>query len=52
LIVHRPSTVALADRVALLEHGTITAVGTHSELMASTPSYRAVLSQHAEGVPA
>ena len=51
LVVHRPSTVALADRVALLERGTITAVGTHSELMASTPSYRAVLSQHAEGVP-
>jgi ATP-binding cassette subfamily B protein len=51
LVVHRPSTVALADRVALLEHGTITAVGTHSELMASTPSYREVLSQHAEGVP-
>lgn len=52
LVVHRPSTIALADRVALLEHGTITAVGTHSELMASTPSYRAVLTQHAEGVPA
>jgi len=52
LVVHRPSTVALADRVALLERGTITAVGTHSELMASIPSYRAVLSQHAEGVPA
>ena len=51
LVVHRPSTVALADRVALLERGTITAVGTHSELMASIPSYRAVLSQHAEGVP-
>jgi ATP-binding cassette, subfamily B, bacterial len=52
LVVHRPSTVALADRVALLEGGTITAVGTHSELMESTPSYRAVLSQHAEEVPA
>jgi ATP-binding cassette, subfamily B, bacterial len=50
LVVHRPSTIALADRVALLERGTITAVGSHSELMASTPSYRAVLSQHAEGV--
>ncbi len=37
LVVHRPSTVALADRVALLERGSITAVGTHSELMASTP---------------
>jgi ATP-binding cassette subfamily B protein len=52
LVVHRPSTVALADRVALLEHGTITAVGTHSELMETLPSYRAVLSQHAEEVTA
>jgi ATP-binding cassette subfamily B protein len=48
LVVHRPSTVALADRVALLEDGTITAVGTHSELMATVPSYRAVLSAEAE----
>jgi len=52
LVVHRPSTVALADRVALLEHGTITAVGTHSELMDTVPAYRAVLSQHAEEVSA
>jgi len=52
LVVHRPSTVALADRVALLEGGTIVAVGTHSELMAEVPSYRAVLSQHAEEVTA
>jgi ATP-binding cassette, subfamily B, bacterial len=52
LVVHRPSTVALADRVALLENGTVTAVGTHSELMESEPSYRAVLSQHAEEVAA
>jgi ATP-binding cassette subfamily B protein len=50
LVVHRPSTVALADRVALLEGGTIAAVGTHSELMETVPSYRAVLSQHAEDV--
>ena len=52
LVVHRPSTIALADRVALLEDGTIRAVGTHSELMASEPSYRAVLSQHADEVAA
>jgi len=51
LVVHRPSTVALADRVALLADGTIRAVGTHTELMAREPSYRAVLSQHAEEVP-
>jgi ATP-binding cassette subfamily B protein len=48
LVVHRPSTVALADRVALLENGTITAIGTHSELMATVPSYRDVLSAEAE----
>ena len=52
LVVHRPSTVALADRVALLEAGTIRAVGTHSEQMEREPSYRAVLSQNAEEVPA
>jgi ATP-binding cassette subfamily B protein len=52
LVVHRPSTVALADRVALLEDGTIRAVGTHTELMASQPSYRAVLSQRSEGLAA
>jgi ATP-binding cassette subfamily B protein len=44
LVVHRPSTVALADRVALLQDGVIAAVGTHSELLATVPSYREVLS--------
>jgi ATP-binding cassette subfamily B protein len=50
VVVHRPSTLALADRVALLEGGTITAVGTHHELMARYPSYRAILSQESEAV--
>ncbi|MFY1596375.1 ABC transporter ATP-binding protein [Micromonospora sp. WMMD737] len=50
LVVHRPSTIALADRVALLEQGRITAVGRHSELLAAVPAYRAVLS--AEPTPA
>ncbi|MGW0431685.1 ABC transporter ATP-binding protein [Micromonospora sp. NPDC003197] len=44
LVVHRPSTVALADRVALLTDGRITALGTHSELLATVPAYRALLS--------
>ncbi|KKK04705.1 ABC transporter ATP-binding protein [Micromonospora sp. HK10] len=44
LVVHRPSTVALADRVALLDRGRIVAVGTHSALLAEVPAYRAVLS--------
>src|SRR5262249_48852046 len=48
IVVHRPSTVALADRVALLEDGVITHVGTHSELLATVPAYRSVLSAEAE----
>jgi ATP-binding cassette subfamily B protein len=48
IVVHRPSTVALADRVALLQNGRITHVGTHSELLATVPAYRAVLSAEAD----
>ncbi|MEW9871997.1 ABC transporter ATP-binding protein [Arthrobacter sp. HS15c] len=43
IVAHRPSTVALADRVALLEDGHITAVGTHTELLAENPHYRYVI---------
>ena len=56
LVVHRPSTLALADRVALLDGGAIVATGTHTELMRSNELYRALLSQEyereAEGVTA
>src|SRR5205814_1430923 len=45
LVVHRPSTLALADRVALIEGGTVAAIGTHAELMRSNELYRALLSQ-------
>jgi ATP-binding cassette subfamily B protein len=48
VVVHRPSTLALADRVAFLDGGTVVATGTHSELLASHPAYRAILSQEAE----
>jgi len=44
IVAHRPSTVNLADRVALLEGGRVTAVGTHSELIASNDHYRFVIS--------
>ena len=44
IVAHRPSTVALADRVALLERGRITAVGTHSELLRTSTHYRHVIS--------
>ena len=43
VVAHRASTVLLADRVALLQNGTITHVGTHSELLASVPEYRYLL---------
>jgi ATP-binding cassette, subfamily B, bacterial len=39
VVAHRPSTVALADRVALLDDGLIAAVGSHRELMATDPVY-------------
>jgi ATP-binding cassette subfamily B protein len=43
LVIHRPSTVALADRVALLSGGTLVAIGTHTELM-RLPEYAQILS--------
>src|SRR5690606_5215536 len=44
IVAHRPSTVQLADRVALLENGRVTAVGRHSDLLASSEHYRYVIS--------
>ncbi|WGD38400.1 ABC transporter ATP-binding protein [Lysinibacter sp. HNR] len=44
VVAHRPSTVMLADRVALLENGRITAVGSHQELIATNEHYRFVIS--------
>ncbi|GAB3603957.1 ABC transporter ATP-binding protein [Microbacterium aureliae] len=44
VVAHRPSTVMLADRVALLQAGRITAVGTHSELLRTSEHYRHVIS--------
>ena len=43
IVAHRASTVMLADRVALLEHGRITHVGEHRELLATVPVYRELL---------
>ncbi|HEY3895001.1 MAG TPA: ABC transporter ATP-binding protein [Pseudonocardiaceae bacterium] len=43
VVAHRPSTVQLADRVALLAEGRIQAVGTHAELLAEMPKYRRLL---------
>ena len=43
IVAHRASTVLLADRVALLQDGTITHVGTHRELLDTVPAYRELL---------
>lgn len=48
IVVHRPSTVALADRAALLEDGRIIATGRHHDLLANEPRYRAILGQASE----
>src|SRR3954447_24207688 len=52
VVAHRPSTVLLADRVALLAGGRIAAVGTHRELLAEVPAYRDLLAQESELVEA
>lgn len=44
IVAHRPSTVQLADRVALIQDGKIVATGTHSNLLASNEHYRFVIS--------
>ena len=48
IVAHRTSTVALADRVALLEDGRVVDVGTHAELMDSSARYRWVIAHQAE----
>jgi ATP-binding cassette subfamily B protein len=44
VVAHRPSTVLLADRVAMLVDGQIAAVGTHHELLETSPAYRELMS--------
>jgi ATP-binding cassette subfamily B protein len=43
VIAHRPATVALADRVAVVDGGRVVEQGTHAELVARSPRYRRLL---------
>ena len=43
IIAHRPATVALADRVVMLDDGVVLDEGTHDELLARSDRYRTVL---------
>jgi ABC-type multidrug transport system fused ATPase/permease subunit len=40
VIAHRLSTVVDSDQIVVLDHGRVVGVGTHSELVASTPLYK------------
>ncbi len=44
VVAHRPSTVALADRVVLLDDGVIAAAGSHQDLLATDHRYRDLMS--------
>ena len=48
VVAHRPSTVALADTVALLSGGVIAATGTHRELLASCAEYADLMDMTSE----
>ncbi len=48
VVAHRPSTVALADRVAVLQRGQIAAIGTHHDLLATNEHYQYLMSTDAE----
>ncbi|MEZ7857512.1 MAG: ABC transporter ATP-binding protein [Aquiluna sp.] len=43
IVAHRPSTVMLADKVALMQDGKIIAFGTHRELLDTSAEYRHVI---------
>ena len=47
IIAHRPSTIALADEIVVLDHGRIVTRGGHRELLESSPFYRELVARGA-----
>jgi ATP-binding cassette subfamily B protein len=50
IIAHRVSTIALADRVVVLDDGRVSADGSHEELLRTSDLYRRILAQADDGV--
>jgi ATP-binding cassette subfamily B protein len=49
LISHRFSTVRMADRIIVLQHGTVIEQGTHEELLATAGLYEELFRMQAAG---
>ncbi|WP_433500667.1 ABC transporter ATP-binding protein [Sphaerimonospora sp. CA-214678] len=52
VVTHRPSTVAAARSVAVMEAGRVVAVGDHETLLATSPAYRVMAHDQGEAVMA
>ena len=50
LVANRPASLRLAERVVLLDRGRVVAQGSHEDLAAREPAYRAVLAHAGGGV--
>jgi ATP-binding cassette subfamily B protein len=50
LVANRPASLRLAERVVLLERGRVVAQGSHEDLAARQPAYRAVLAHAGGGI--